>query len=110
MTFLERREQVLLKIARAIGKADATAATSAATTDTAVVESTSKPKKKKRRMVSKKKRAYVDFVESESLPYTAPEEHHHISHSRNFPVSITHFLHENEGDPAVEVCATTNRK
>ncbi|KAJ7724503.1 hypothetical protein B0H16DRAFT_1333481, partial [Mycena metata] len=31
-----------------------------------------------------------------------PEDHHHISHSRNFPSNIPYFLHENEGDPAVK--------
>ncbi|KAF7344219.1 hypothetical protein MVEN_01712600 [Mycena venus] len=100
MTFLERREQALLKIARAVGKANATAATPATPTETAASASAPKPKKKK--TVTKKKRAYIDFAESESLPYTAPEEHHHISHSLNFPVSITEFLRENEGDPAIE--------
>ncbi|KAF8955631.1 hypothetical protein BDZ97DRAFT_1673366, partial [Flammula alnicola] len=44
----------------------------------------------------------LDFAESEALPFTAPEYHHHISHSRNFPMNITSFLASNQGDPAVE--------
>ncbi|KAJ7448896.1 hypothetical protein B0H11DRAFT_2161975 [Mycena galericulata] len=75
MTVLERREQALLRISR-------------------------KPKKAQKKRQLKKMRPYVDLAESESLPYTAPEEHHHISHSRNFPSNILQFLNKNDGDPA----------
>jgi hypothetical protein len=50
-----------------------------------------------------KSRVYVDFTESEALPYTVPEAHHHISPSRNFPLNITSFLSENSTDVAVQV-------
>ena len=46
----------------------------------------------------------VDFLQSESLPYTAPDHHHHILDSRNFPLNIIEFLDSNQGDPAVVVC------
>jgi hypothetical protein len=48
----------------------------------------------------------LDFMESEALPFTAPEQHHHISHSRNFPINITSFLASNKDDPATEVCSS----
>ncbi|KAJ7218251.1 hypothetical protein B0H12DRAFT_1001581, partial [Mycena haematopus] len=38
---------------------------------------------------------------SESLPYTAPEQHYHISPSRNFSFHLTAWLRSNQGDPAV---------
>ena len=45
----------------------------------------------------------LDFIESEALLFTAPEQHHHISHSCNFPMNITSFLVSNQGDPAIKV-------
>ncbi|KAJ7611459.1 hypothetical protein B0H17DRAFT_844044, partial [Mycena rosella] len=105
MTVLERREQALFRIARKVGKMDAKAA---AATPTATESGIVPPKKSKKGIkhpdtLKKKKRLYVDFAEAESLPYTAPEQHHHISHSRNFPCSIPQFLSKNQGDPAVKV-------
>ncbi|RDB18275.1 hypothetical protein Hypma_000641 [Hypsizygus marmoreus] len=41
-------------------------------------------------------------VKSEALPYTPPEVHHHISPSRNFPVNVTRFLAETQGDRATK--------
>ncbi|KAJ7151509.1 hypothetical protein C8R46DRAFT_1229045 [Mycena filopes] len=99
MTVLERREQALLRIRRKLVTLAATTGLGGSTTTAKV---TRKGKNVKTAKSPKKNRAYVDFTESESLAYTAPEEHHHISHSRNFPVSIPDFLRENEGDPAVE--------
>ena len=46
---------------------------------------------------------WLDFIESEVLPFTAPEQHHHISHSCNFPINITSFLASNQDNPATEV-------
>ncbi|TFK50717.1 hypothetical protein OE88DRAFT_1630361 [Heliocybe sulcata] len=37
----------------------------------------------------------------EALPYMLPEHHHHISHSRNFPLYLPQFIRETEGDPVV---------
>ena len=45
----------------------------------------------------------VSFEDSEALPYTPPEEHHHISKSRNFHMNIMAFLSSNQGDPAIIV-------
>ena len=52
---------------------------------------------------TKKMTPRVDFMESEALPFTAPELHYHISHSRNFPFNISSFLVSNQGDPAIEM-------
>jgi hypothetical protein len=57
-------------------------------------------KKGKGRVV---KKAYIDFTDTESLPYTAPEQHHHISTSHNFYLNIPSFLEDHEGDPAIKV-------
>ncbi|KAF7349533.1 hypothetical protein MSAN_01743700 [Mycena sanguinolenta] len=38
---------------------------------------------------------------SEALPYTTPDQHHHISPSRNFSLHLTSWLRSNHGDPAV---------
>ncbi|KAG5637871.1 hypothetical protein H0H81_002834 [Sphagnurus paluster] len=43
----------------------------------------------------------VQFHESEPLPPTPPEYHHHISPSRNFPIHLQAFILGNEGAPAV---------
>ncbi|KAF7367198.1 hypothetical protein MSAN_00980100 [Mycena sanguinolenta] len=93
MTILERREQALLHIARKLGKI----------LPSPPPQPHTKGKRKagaKRKV--KKSSLHVDFLESETLPYTAPEQHHHISASRNFHTNIPQFLHENEGDPAVQ--------
>ena len=42
-------------------------------------------------------------LELEQLDTVAPELHHHISHSRNFPLKIKKFLHDNPEDPAKKV-------
>ncbi|KAK7020396.1 hypothetical protein R3P38DRAFT_3549619 [Favolaschia claudopus] len=57
-----------------------------------------------RQMTKKARKALLslDFADSESLPYTSPEQHHHISHSRNFYLNIPHFLSENRRDPATQ--------
>ncbi|KAJ7018882.1 hypothetical protein C8F04DRAFT_1404643, partial [Mycena alexandri] len=60
-------------------------------------------KKNKKRKKTKGIRPALDFTESESLPYTSPELHHHISPSRNFHFHIPSWLAENDGDLAVKV-------
>lgn len=58
----------------------------------------------KRRKVKVKASPTMDFVQSESLPYTPPEYHHHISTSRNFPVHIQNLLDSTtDNDPAIKV-------
>ncbi|KAF8151063.1 hypothetical protein BJ912DRAFT_1071771 [Pholiota molesta] len=45
----------------------------------------------------------LDFAQSEVLPHTPPEFHHHISMSRNFPVHIQNFLAATSNeDPAIK--------
>ncbi|KAK7021684.1 hypothetical protein R3P38DRAFT_3541427 [Favolaschia claudopus] len=88
MTVLERREQALARIARTLGKI-------LPPPSPPPVTSTKLRKKKARKALLS-----LDFADSESLPYTSPEQHHHISHSRNFYLNIPHFLSENRGDPA----------
>ena len=81
MTRLERREYALRKLNKLQGKAV--------------------PVLQAKR--SSKLRTNVPFEESEALPYTPPEEHHHISKSRNFHMNIVAFLSSNQGDPAIIV-------
>ncbi|KJA20606.1 hypothetical protein HYPSUDRAFT_141916, partial [Hypholoma sublateritium FD-334 SS-4] len=46
----------------------------------------------------------MNFKQSESLPYTPPEYHHHISTSRNFPVHIQNLLDSTtDDDPAIKL-------
>ncbi|KAJ6559288.1 hypothetical protein B0H10DRAFT_2240500 [Mycena sp. CBHHK59/15] len=89
MTQLERRESSLLRIraraafnARRFGK----------TTPT--------PDAQGHKRKLRKQKLYVPFAESEALPYTAPEEHHHISTSRNFSHHVASWLNEQGDDPA----------
>jgi hypothetical protein len=47
---------------------------------------------------------HLGFAESEALPYTSPELHHHISPSRNFHIDLPTWLAAHAGDRAIEVC------
>ncbi|CAK5269508.1 unnamed protein product [Mycena citricolor] len=42
------------------------------------------------------------FAESESLPYTAPEAHHHISLRRDYHLNLGSWLYQHSADPAVK--------
>ena len=42
-------------------------------------------------------------LELEQLETVAPELHHHVSRSRNFPLKIREFLWNNPEDPAKKV-------
>ncbi|KAJ7917935.1 hypothetical protein B0H13DRAFT_2321865 [Mycena leptocephala] len=85
MTQLERRNTTLLRIAsRAHSKAKRRVSK---TTPTPVAQG--------------HKKTHISFAASESLPYTAPEQHYHISPSRNFSFHLTAWLRSNQGDPAV---------
>ncbi|KAJ7662384.1 hypothetical protein B0H17DRAFT_951378, partial [Mycena rosella] len=91
MTQLERRESALLKISREKLEAE----------PEQPVPPTTGKRKRKLRTAPKKVQPTLDFAESESLPYTAPDAHFHISQSRNFHCNIPTWLSQNEGDPAV---------
>lgn len=49
-------------------------------------------------------RVTVALEESESLGYTPPDVHHHISHSRNYPVPLRTFMEDEVNDIAIKVC------
>ncbi|EPQ54112.1 hypothetical protein GLOTRDRAFT_94482 [Gloeophyllum trabeum ATCC 11539] len=38
----------------------------------------------------------------EHLPFTSPEAHHQMSHSRNFPLYLPHWLRQNHSDPTTK--------
>ncbi|KAJ7364427.1 hypothetical protein DFH08DRAFT_731010 [Mycena albidolilacea] len=94
MTRLERREQALLRLVRR--KAAAFIIPPIAS----VPEST-QPQAKGKKPRQKGLRPALDFAESESLPYTSPELHHHISPSRNHHFHLPSWLADNAGDPAL---------
>jgi hypothetical protein len=89
MTQLERRETALMRIA---------ARAQINTRRKAV-----KPTAQKHQRKLQKPETYVSFAEFESLPYTAPDEHHHISPSLNFPLYLSSWLKNHHGDPATAV-------
>ncbi|KAJ7104782.1 hypothetical protein C8R44DRAFT_943843, partial [Mycena epipterygia] len=91
MTLLERRETSLLRIAT---RARLNARLFGKTTATPVFQGHT------RKFV--KTKTYVPFNESEALPYTTPEQHHHISGSHNFSWHLPSWLSKNRDDPAVE--------
>ncbi|KAF8206655.1 hypothetical protein K438DRAFT_1462191, partial [Mycena galopus ATCC 62051] len=93
VTRLERREQALLKIVRK------QAAAAAIPPIAAVPKHQGKVKKQRKKGL----RPALDFAESESLPYTSPELHHHISPSRNHHFHLPSWLADNDGDPALNV-------
>jgi hypothetical protein len=98
MTRLERREQALLRLTRRQAAA-AVIPPIAAVPD----EAASTGKQKKKRKKGGLRRPAVDFAESESLPYTSPELHHHISPSRNHHFHLPSWLADNDEDPALKV-------
>ncbi|KAJ7222643.1 hypothetical protein GGX14DRAFT_352730 [Mycena pura] len=95
MSQLERRETALIQIAhRARAKA-------AKLTTTPTPDHQGRQKKLKGRRKSKSQ-TYLSFAQSEALPYTTPDQHHHISPCRDYPVNIQAWLAENKDDPAIE--------
>ncbi|KAJ7101024.1 hypothetical protein C8R43DRAFT_1048129 [Mycena crocata] len=92
---LERRDTVLRKMARQ--QQDAVNIPPVA----AIPEDTQTTVSKKRKRTKQTTLPTLDFAESESLPYTPPEFHYHISQSRNYHFNLTLWLSENVGDPAV---------
>ncbi|KAJ7737499.1 hypothetical protein B0H16DRAFT_1325839, partial [Mycena metata] len=104
ITQLERREAALQKITR--DKNDAARIPPIATVEEPLAPVPDAPggKRKRRAQASAKTVSpFLDFVESESLPYTPPEVHFHISMSRNFHCNLPTWLGEHAGDPAVAV-------
>lgn len=99
MTRLERRDQALLRILRKQRSA-------AVIPPIDALPEAPEPKKKGKDKKKRKTRALrpaLDFEESEALPYTSPDIHHHISPSRNHHFHLTTWLAENAEDPAVKV-------
>ena len=45
----------------------------------------------------------IGFHESEPLPATPPDHHHHISHSQNFPLNLIAWIAMQRDNPAVDV-------
>lgn len=45
----------------------------------------------------------IDLSQSEPLPYSSPEAHHHMSMSKKNPVHIGKWLAANHADPALRV-------
>lgn len=95
MTLLERRETALMQIAARAQKN--ARAVLGKTTATPVAQG------HKRKL--QKNKMYVPFHEDEALPYTAPDQHHHISQSHNFSFHISSWLGQNLDDPATSVSA-----
>lgn len=46
---------------------------------------------------------HVPYTESDALPPTLPELHHHISTDKRLSVNIFRWLDANNGDPALNV-------
>lgn len=58
----------------------------------------------KRRKTSKRPvTVTVGFEEAEALAATPPEVHHHLSHSRNFPVSLAQFVPREDNEELPDV-------
>ncbi|KAJ7695931.1 hypothetical protein B0H17DRAFT_930175, partial [Mycena rosella] len=106
MTQLKRREAALFKISRA--KLEAKRIPLITTVENPLPaepgpSTTTSKHKRKSRATLKKTLPILDFAESESLPYTPPDVHFHISQSLNYYCNIPTWLRENTGDPAVKV-------
>ncbi|KAF9475264.1 hypothetical protein BDN70DRAFT_769086, partial [Pholiota conissans] len=96
MTRLERREHVLLHRMRSNKNHEKQ-------TGSGVEKIGSKRRKLDQYTSKAKVSPTMGFAESESLPYTPPEYHHHISTSRNFPVHIQNLLAAtSDDDPAIK--------
>ncbi|KAJ7687114.1 hypothetical protein B0H17DRAFT_1203783 [Mycena rosella] len=87
MTQLERRETYLLRMANRVHKKTRG-------------RSTAEHQGHMRKLKASK--TYIPFAESEALPYTTPDQHHHISPSHNFSLHLSSWLGEHQGDPATD--------
>ena len=59
--------------------------------------------KSKRQKQSQLHSVSLFFEESEILGETPPDVHHHISHSRNFPIPLYQWMQDDESDIALKV-------
>ncbi|KAF7289692.1 hypothetical protein HMN09_01332300 [Mycena chlorophos] len=89
---LERREAALAKIGDRVR-----AAAQAEDVGPVVGE---KRKRPAARGGPSKQGATLSFAQTEALPYTAPEEHVHVSFSRNVHVPLDVWIRQHMGDPA----------
>jgi len=46
---------------------------------------------------------HVQLSDNDPLPYTAVDQHHHVSDSRNHPLNLMSFVHTPPNDPAKKV-------
>jgi hypothetical protein len=44
-----------------------------------------------------------DLLDSDALPFTDPEEHHHMSRSKAIPLNLFKWVQINGSDPAIDV-------
>ncbi len=58
---------------------------------------------KRRKRTRRYKVGSVSIAQSEILGETPPNHHHHISHSRNFPVPLTEWTEDDNSDIATKV-------
>ncbi|KAJ6457005.1 hypothetical protein C8R47DRAFT_1248481 [Mycena vitilis] len=108
MTQLERRESALIRLTREKQEAErippiSTLENPVPTPPTEPETAPTRKRKRPSRAAPKieKVSPVLDFADSESLPYTPPEAHFHISLSRNFYCHLPSWLADNEGDPAL---------
>jgi hypothetical protein len=47
-----------------------------------------------------------DLLDKDDLPFTNPEEHHHMSQSKSLALNLFKWVQVNHGDSAVKVCPT----
>ncbi|KAJ7728798.1 hypothetical protein DFH07DRAFT_757144, partial [Mycena maculata] len=92
MTLLEWRETALMRIAARAKK----------TACVVVAPTTSTPVPQDHKHKLAKSKTYLPFNEDEALPYTTPQQHHHISQSYNFLFHVSSWLGQNRDDPAIE--------
>ncbi len=85
------REELIRRVGKRVAKKpDGGTSTTAAVTTAAT---TSSP-------------ATLSFTDSDPLPYSPPDQHHHISQSKRFHQDTSDWLSENKSDPALKVCAS----
>jgi hypothetical protein len=44
-----------------------------------------------------------DLLDQDDLPFTNPEDHHHMSQTKSLALNLFKWTQANEGDPAVDV-------
>lgn len=46
----------------------------------------------------------LSFTDEDPLPFTSPDNHHHMSLSNEFPLNLNTFVNQHHHDPAMQVC------